>query len=300
MYLLVFSCNPFKRDNKERPNTPEVDWHSLEVVGNAYCAWSRDAYEKEYYVHSKCDGSGFTSLYSVRCDNVDLSVFSDGDGKLWRSPTKDCLSSGQSKSESSRDMVLMRALAAYVDWDRDWFDSFLNYAVSNAFEFCESDGSADGLSRCILTPNLYRLLKDLREGMDRQNLTEITRVTEKSGFRAHLDVLAIWLTGKSYGAIDDIDRDLLKTYADREPKNALYQAVYHRFTDGDMSSVFNILSEWPVDRLPNTSDWCTEYLFQRDMKKDGQENPDWLPCPDREGEHSGTDFNLALYIAMDG
>lgn len=286
LLLLINSCSNYGRNHAPKSNSSKQDWTSLSQTGDLYCDLAQESYEKKGYVHSKCDGVGFTSLMSVRCKYVDLSVFNGPDWKLFRSPTHDCLSNEESKSESSRDMVLMRMLAAYVNGDTEWLNNYYDFVKDNNLSICDSDGSLDGISRCFLSLDLFRLLDELR-------LT-----TAKSGFEAHLFVLKTWLKGKAYGAITDGELSDLRELAEREPNNALYQAVYHRFLDGDMSKVHELLSKWPNDRLPNTSDHCEEYLWQRDevsMK-------DWSPCIPGSGEveeHSGTDFNLALYIATE-
>lgn len=296
--LFVVSCAYLKRDNREQENSPAIDFSSLVTIGDSYCVWTRPKYKESGFVHSKCDGFGFTSLFAVRCPNVDLTPFCEESGKCYRSPTKDCLLREESASEFSRDMALMRAVSAWIHKDTAWLSSFLDYVRSNNFIFCKHNGSIDGRSRCIMSPTLFKLLSDQLSAMNNFRLEEDPQSAdlEKVGFTAHLEVLFIWLSGKVYGAITDSHLAKLRVHAAREPKNALFQAVYHRFTDGDMSQVFHLLDSWPKDRLPNNSDWCEEYLWQRDSK--GQ---DWEPCASVPPiSHSGTDFNLALYVAMDG
>ena len=285
LIALLTACSSEKHESKD--NSPAVDLTELKEVGDLYCELSAEDYQARGYVHSKCDGSGFTSLYSLRCD-ADLDVFTK-DRKLYRSPTHDCLSAGESKAESSRDMVLMRAVSSWFAKDEAWLNEFISFVTDNNYQFCNHDGSLDGRSRCVMTPRLYRLLVDMKAKMSGVDLTtkNVDLLPEKVGFAAHLEALRIWLEGQVYGEISGTDLSILKAHADRVPDNCVFQAAYHRYLDGDMSSPMQILAAYPKDRLPNTNDYCTEYKWQRDPGSDGQ------PC-EPYSEHSGTDFNTCL------
>lgn len=285
--LFLTSCSNEKHESKDNA---AIDLTKLQEVGDLYCELSKKDYEKNGYVHSKCDGSGFTSLYSLRCPDVDLQAFSES-GKLYRSQTKDCLPNAESKSESSRDMVLMRSIAAWHHKDIGWLSEFLDFVTDNNYQFCDHDGSLDGRSRCIMPPRLYRLLVDMKAKLTGVSLstTNIDLLPEKVGFTAHIEVLRIWLEGQVYGEISDSDLSELKYQSERSPDNCVFQAAYHRYLDGDMSEAMRILAAFPKDRLPSTEDYCTEYKWQRDPGED------WEPCEPFE-EHSGTDFNTCLHM----
>lgn len=321
--LILVSCG------KVKPQQTAIPDH-LTQKSKLYCdlAYNR-IYKKSGYVHSRCDGSGFTSLWSVGCPHldIDLSVFSDDTGKLHRDPKHSCYPDG-SKSESSKDMVLMRMTAAWYHKDRAWVDSFFNFAKKNNWFFCEAVDLETKMSRCLMSYGLITLLHDMRnklsklpydggpEDVENETLPNnsklsdtyksedsvwdgITKEWQRVGFRAHLDVLRIDLSGEVYGYISNSQKNLLKKIADREENNALYQAMWAKWGKGSYDHVFNLLSDekhWPSDRLPNNhKNHCTGYLYQRDEYIDGVYNPDWKPCSkEKYIEHSATEFGLSL------
>jgi hypothetical protein len=90
----------------------------------------------------------------------------------------------------------------------------------------------------------------------------------------------------------------LKDYAENHPRNALFQALYHKFTDGVQDVAIETLldeSLFPADRLPTEQDRYTHYLWQRD------DSEDWKPCGSAERrceglKHAGIDLMLVVKI----
>lgn len=121
-------------------------------------------------------------------------------------------------------------------------------------------------------------------------------------FELHLEVLRIWTEYLISGFLYEFEVDALKQYSKDYPENALYSALYHKFTDGDMSQAISVLMNekyFPSDRLPTDKDRFTHYLFQRDP------GPDWEPCND-SGEqrrceglvHNGIDLMFVAWIIL--
>ncbi len=289
-----------KKDNEPKPSVLTSGYTELKAKADLYCELSYPSYQELGYVHSKCDGSGFTSLHAVACNAVtpiDLTVFSDARGKLYRDPKHECFETGESASESSKDMALMRMIAAYVQNDKAWVDSFLSFASKHNYVTCDAKDEATKISRCVLTPELISLLKAVNKKLDGETPAQPTLersgildgiIPLNKGYQSHLEVLKIWLSGHVYGGLTDYQLKILELQADREPENALFQAAYATYNDGNMSSVIDQLKGmtgyFPDDRLPTSSEYCTGYLFQRDKS-----DKDWGPC-DEGMVHSGTDF----------
>jgi hypothetical protein len=295
----LFGC---KRDNEKSDAVFSLPQEFIDR-GDFYCEASKEAYQEKKYVHSKCDGAGFTSLYSTRCGGVDLSVFEDSaTGKPYRSPTHDCFSTGASKSEYSRDMLLMRMVGAWRHKDLAWVNRMISYGEKNSWVICDAIDDATKIGRCVVSPSLYSVLYDMQsrlEGVAPSSLTlqkDEDAVGLKDDFEAHLEVLKIWLEGEIYGAITDTQLMKLEGYAKRESENALFLAVYAKYSNGDFSNSLKSLERFPAGRLPNSSDWATEYLYQRSMMRDGAPNKDWKPGPDASEVFSGTDYNFVIYV----
>jgi hypothetical protein len=288
LLLLLISCGK----NKSQETT--VSFPAIEQKASLYCELSKPEYEAKRYVVDECDGAGFTSLYSLGCreNEVDLSVFQNESGEMFRNPSKDCYPS-RSKSGFSKDHVLMRLVAAVGQNDTEWPKSFLEFATSNNGFFCDGIDAETKISRCLISPFLAEYLSKAK-GQNTLLAESDDAWFEKSGFEAHLHVLGIWVKGKLDGFISDADTSYLKAYAEREPLNALYQSIAYRYGQATKENVVNAFgtSHWPDNRLPSSSEHCAGYLFQRDMTSTG----DWAPCPEAFQEYSGTDYSFAAYI----
>jgi len=297
--LFIFGCgdlNPFKKDNEKKDPIP-TPIKILVQQANRYCEWEYPRYQTRGYVHSKCDGAGFTSLHALKCPNIHLDIFTDEEGKLWRSPTKDCMKNGESKSESSKDMHLMRMFTAFLQNDISYFNKVITYGTENNWVMCKVS-DIESASRCILTPSLIDLLYDARiklKGVTPSLKTfkeeSLADIPLNKGYQAHLEILKIGLIGYVYGQISDWHLSRLKGYAKRENQNALFQFFYHMYQDGNMMVPILILESFPRSYLPTSSQWCTKYLWQRDQDSDS-----WLPCPLENQTHDGTDFGLVVYL----
>lgn len=294
-----------KRPNDEKAPTPGVPQSLLERAA-FYCDSSLPTYQKLRYVHSPGDGAAFTSLYKVACGTADLSVFDGPNGHLYRDPEHVAFVPGSdknfSKSDSSKDMVLMRMVAAWHDKDVVWVERFIKYAESRNFVICDAEDLVIQVSRCTLSTFVVGLLYDMREVLNGRPRVASLADDElkddglREGFEAHLQMLRIYLSGQVREGLTDDEINIARLQSERQPRNALYSAIYHLYGDGDQQWTYVLLEDpglHPHGILPNNHDHrCEEYLYQRD------ESPgDWAPCKDKPfSEHSGTD--LAFVIAI--
>lgn len=296
-YLLIFllvSCS--KSEKKESPPAPDA----LLAKRDLYLSLQSQALNEHGYAHDKCDSLGFTALCKAAggCPDADLFA-SEDNGRWYRSPEKDCFDKGESQSDFSKDMALMLFVQLYRNKDLPALARFKAYVDANRYVLGRPTDTAEGISRVIMSPGLIltmeRLYKHLSGSWsgtpipaENQALPVINR-----GFLAHLDVLKIWLDGELTGATDDVADFVLRSQVERQPKNAIFQAAYHAYRDGDQSKTVDVLldeSLFPSDRLPGSQDRCEEYLFQRDY------GDDWKPC--EKGEtHDAVDFLVAGMIA---
>lgn len=282
--ILFFSCG------KKEENEPIKDI-SLEAKSKLYCELSKGIYEKQKYVVDECDGAGFTALYAVACpqNKVDISVFQNKEGKMFRNPKHDCFPKN-SASEFSKDHVLMSMVAWHELHRNDLANKFKKFVDKNKLKFCEGKDVVTTTSRCILSTTLYFLLSKISHSSS--NLRQENANLIKDGFEGHLDVIGIWLDGKVNGGISEVQKQKIKKYAEKEQLNALYQSVAYRYGLRSIEDVNKSFysKRFPDDRLPTNTEYCTEYLFQRDSN-----SKDWQPCADKK-VHTGTDFVFAYYV----
>jgi hypothetical protein len=232
-----------------------------------------------------CDSLGFTSLCKLSGGCADAVITdAEGDpGRWYRNPGKRCFDDGQSKSDISKDMLMMLFPYLYATGDKQ--------NLREIYEYGKANGNVMGrgpLSRTFMTPPMVFLL----QRMIGFNVSEAKQVT-KAGFEKHLDAISLLSKAMVDGGIDPIQYDEIRKYAEENPKNALFVALYRKYRDGNQAQVIEILldeSLFPSDRLPTSADRCEEYLWQRDY------GSDWKPC-DKGKVHDGTDFLFAAYVA---
>ena len=115
------------------------------------------------------------------------------------------------------------------------------------------------------------------------------------GYEKHLDMIHAMTAAMKDGFMGKLDFDLMKSYAAENPKNALAQALVHKYSDGDQTAVISVLLDeklFPSDRLPTARDnRCEEYLWQRNFHRS-----DWEPC-EQDYTHDGVDFLVAAWVA---
>ena len=292
------SCSYFKRDNK-----PVEMNHSAEVAAKKafYCEQGKRIYAERGFFDDRCDSLLFTSLWSVACGPLDLSSYEGEPGKWYRNPARDCFVDGQpngSASTISRDMFLGLFHHIWSTKDKANMSEIVAYGQNHNWIMGEAKDQETLLSRCLMTPQLISIAKDMSGallGLTQSEQGSDDAVGVNTGFRAHLDVLRVLLSGRVRGAISDSELSTLKAQAERQPNNALYVAAYEKYAGGTRAHDLLLdQKHFPGDRLPNTSDHCINYLHSRD-----ESDSDWQPCAEAPlKEHDGTDFVFAAWVTL--
>jgi hypothetical protein len=251
-----------------------------------------------------CDSTLFSGLVgSVPGITVDLPA-ARKDGVWTRNPDIDCYTEGLSKSSFSRDMFVGVLWWSVANKRLD--------VLEDVYQYCEQQtqfplggcfigqGSVSD-PRHWMSPNLVDTLAESIVYLGGENHFVARGLysgeSDVDGFQAHLSVLHVLLRGKIQNSLSDRQLRILKSQAERQPQNALFQAAYHKYSDGDQSAAIQILMNpalFPNDSLPSTSNYCTEWLWQRDFSNE----KDWTPCPEQAKLHSGGDFLFAAALIL--
>jgi hypothetical protein len=214
------------------------------------------------------------------------------------------ITSEDSATPISRDMIIGFMICAISSPDgTEIMKRIVDVGRDNNWDLCgdapEYNISLNHrLSRCIMSPGLISTIYRVRTylGVTCNTACKIAQEiptglsTHVEGFKRHLSILHIIIRGHT-GGISEDELDILEHHAKHEPNNALYQAAYHRFKDGNQSKAIHLLlntSKFPEYGLPTTDNYCTHYLYQRDESS----QHDWLPC-DEGIQHTGIDFLFA-------
>jgi hypothetical protein len=247
------------------------------------------------WAHDKCDSLGFTALCKLAGGCAEANVFdAEGEpGRWYRSPEKDCFDKGESRSDISKDMFAMLFPYLYATGNKEALVRIHEYGRSHMWIMGRYDGTPDGLARVFMAPAMSIFLGEMISKVRDTSAEETADIPVNTGFRAHLDVIS-WITqGMVRGEISAIDYEMLRVMTEKNPRNALFQAAYHRFKDGNQSRAVEILEDtslFPSFALPTSNHRCEEYLWQRD---DGD---DWKPCAG-EKTHDGVDYIFAAWVA---
>lgn len=302
LVLALFSC---AKHNKSVEPSASENLSALYDKKQFYCDEGRKLFADRTFMDDECDSALFTALFLSACHvkQVDLSAWHDG-GKWYRNPKKDCYPKGAASS-LSKDMALGLMTYWLSQGKKEDVADFISFGESHTWDMCGGDAqdTVTLISRCILSPSLITLLKDIYKKLDGQKVALTTPKEESltgilpTGYEAHLEVLGILLTGKVYGAISDIQLSELKGQANRNPHNGLFVASYAKY--GDLNPAVDLLldqTHFPAGSLPNNHEQhCINYLYSKD-----EGSSDWSPCGDEPlRTHDGTDFVVAVSV-IDG
>lgn len=322
LILLLSSCSwgPWAKDNEKKDVETSEKLASIEIaLKDNYCPKAISNYYGGDRFHG-CDSALFAALLHVACGDVELSRYNNGDGRMCRDWECSCFReeltddpetekderNNGSDSDYSKDMDVGMRLAMTVKPEPELIESIVEWLESSNSQMCtEATDEITRISKCVMPPATFNRWKDILDSAEGQSLTELQDSNDAIGvpkdFQAHLRVLSILGEGELYGGISDISLKQLASQASREDQNALYEGAEALYTDGDMSRAADLwLKYCPLDRLPTTADYCTDYLFQRDYKRDGSVNKDWLPCDEKKGvrPHPGVDCAFAAWVIL--
>lgn len=271
IYLTV-ACGSKKPDVSSHGTTTSIE--DLERETAYYHQFIRSELDEYGFVskHSHCDSLLFTSLYQASGGAVTIErAINPRTGLFERHPAFDC-----TESTISKDMYI----GLLVDL---WQTKNLG-AVKEIIKQGEKRGWVMGegpAGKVVMTPMLMATLYEVRyrlgggDSLQRHLYSDTFEGQNLSGFEAHLQVQHILLRGSLVGGLSDAQLKLLKFHAERQPRNGLFQAAYHKYTDGDQTEALRRWFEFcPTGHLPTTAERCDHYLWQRDDKPS-----DWAACP---------------------
>ena len=285
-----------------------------------------------------CDSLTFMALcaWSSGCD-TNLFEAEIEPGRWIRNPKIQCYpkidySENQADTDASIDAIMQVSLFLYSTQNVEAMRRLLTFGKEHKWLMGEGESLMERISRTWINPIQRSTLFDIWYKLTGEhNLVQyfpLLWYPALEGYRAHLQALHIFEKGLVNQKLNALHFGFLKVLAEREPNNAVYQAIYHYFGDGDQREAIRILGneQWfPANRLPSSNDRCESYLFQRDQitkvvfgsveecfdethkdtfksetcsKNQSAEfwNPDWLPCPDEGQTHIPVDFFVAWKI----
>lgn len=306
IHLLLIGCGYFKHDTPAKDPLGRTQLEQLDDKAGVYSALGPNSEDVAGFVHSTCDGLLFTSLYDALQSKSDVLKAQDPNqpGKWYRHPDH-----GTCSNDISRDMLIGLAWWAWETGAGKVAQDVVDYAKAHDMKMGEGPFDVVTMSPELLD-TFYRISRAFG-GVDDPGLDKpvepdgpkLTTLPLPGGYQGHLLVLHELLRAQVYGGASQYQLDVFKQKASDQPHNAFFQATYHLYSDGDQSSTLAILQDaalFPTDKLPDSSNRCEEYIWQRDENRAA--GGDWAPCdvPAGTRPHSGTDLRFALKVAENG
>lgn len=241
------------------------------------------------FIHSdKCDSLLFSGLISYAGVPVQVKQASNGNGKYFRTPYRDCYKHSRADSNHSRrsGSEISRDSLAGLFWafrnSRELGEprKIIEYGKSKNWIM-----GAGAIDRTYLTPNFVDTLYKLANR--RYNGPKYIWIDPIKDHQRHIVALNIDLQGDIDGHISDQMYNLVKKFHRNSPNNKYFSFIRNKFSDGDQKDVIEFLLNeryFPSSKLPTSQNYCTEWLWMRHEDKDS-----WQPCG--EGKtHTGGDF----------
>ena len=272
---------------KHKPKDP--------VIRNSQIAAKAELYKslhKDWAHGGGCDSLGFTALCKISggCGEANIldAESASEPGRWYRNASQKCFDEGKSASDISKDMFAMLLPYLYATGDQTNLKEIYAYGKSKGWVMGRGP-----ISRTIITPPMIYMLQVMINKVEPVASTLNVEMA-KAGYEKHLDTMSFYSQTLYKNGMDLMDYETLRKYVEESPRNALMQALYHKYKDGNQSVAIAILMDetlFPSDRLPQPKDRCEEYLWQRDdLPKD------WAACG-TIGIHDGVDFIMAAFVA---
>jgi len=191
--------------------------------------------EHGWITPTDCDGYLWSSKFGSYFDGFDptASEYEKEPGRFGRASGRDCYldESGPNGSASSwsRDMGISLISYAWKTKNLSILERHRDYVVSNN----NYSGEPRNFDRTYYSPALLGLLHQVIYALGGPNnqARHVPNIYTSglNDYRAHLQMLDIWLRGETFGTIDNIMLARIAEHSEREPNNAFYQTLKGRW-----------------------------------------------------------------------
>ena len=251
-FFLLFSCGSAHVSAPQDPTVKDLDptaqYYSKNITDQVF--------------PERCDKLTFLALVSASGVKQDLSPYEKESGRFERD-VNPCYPN-DSVSQISRDAYLSILHHIWTYKDHAMLDRIISYG--KAHDWIMGEGPTGYTDISLLAPTINKMdqiFHDQNIPGDKDNpstpalafqlQSDSTIQHTLAGFQGHLLANYVWLQGRIKGGIDSSELLALKALVLAAPKNPLYNALYHRFTDGKQSLAIGTLSDhktFPADRVP--------------------------------------------------
>lgn len=303
LFITIFLLSCSKPHNKAVATVSSLD--DVLKKRDFYVEQASKLVDESGWLDFECDALLFNSIAAFSGFPVDPTLARQADGKWLRHPKRSCYPEG-SKSSISKDMFNGLMLWAFANGRADVLQQVYDYGDANDWIMGEAVDFATLMSRVAFAPTMVYRLKVMIDALNPSLMGVVIDSTDegiiilRQNFEAHLHIVTILQNYLINKAITDGELAVLKAYTELEPNNALFHAMYGKFT-GDQSKAIKLLMDethFPNDSLPTSKNHCASYLWQEgelEYTDHLKEFFEWKPCPQNK-THSGVDFMFVTKI----
>lgn len=296
----ITACGWLPKDHKEQDTVNPLD--ALRAKRDKILALSRTNLDPQtgWPLDVSCDGLTLTAPYVLGGGSSDWFK-ADVNGELYRDALHQCgPANGTSSTTGSQDGYITGALVFWRAKNAGQVQDVLTYLGNNSDYAGDPHSGVSYVTSPVV--NTYEIMLALLQGQTPPKPVDNpdpngASLTLLTGFRAHLLVWHILDRGVIYGALNDVEFQLLKDQVARQPRNAFYQAVLNKFSKGDQTSAIETLMNedmFPSTQLATNSNKCVAYLWSTDDTPS-----DWSPCPNSTpSKFTQIDFLIAAAIIL--
>lgn len=240
MTLLLASCS------SDKGGTMSPDFRDVKQRAETYKALITDPYA----LTSRCDSLTFVGHFNAAAHSVDIYRHEYPQGQWHRSIS--LCTPDDSRSECSKENIL--AALHNIIKDEAAIRRTIQHAKENDWNFC-TGGDHPEYNR---VPEFAPLLNAWVRKLDGNSLVgeaDATGIPSLEGFRGNVLGSYLLLKGRVFGYLNAAEIAAAKTLTKTEPSSPLYQALYHRFTDGNQHSAIHMMTKkhFPLDSLPTAN-----------------------------------------------
>lgn len=284
--VVVFMCSCGQKHNKK--DVPEDKTLQLTKKYELYQRLFEAVSDKNGFIATEhCDSLMYSSLANP---NINLQAAEIEPGKWLRRPTDypECFSSGESKSNISRDGLVGVIYRSLKNKDVAMLKRMWDYGQSHNWVMGQ-----DGWQHSVFTPDYIALLAQALYKTSDGKYDYIARVftfpkmvPALPGYTSQLQAIYIKLKDELYNTYNG---DIARKLFDQNKINPLLAII----ADDKEAATDLLLQTWPEDRLPTSHDWCADWLLDQASNGNGRN-----PCLNEDVTHSGGDFLFVTRLVL--
>ena len=234
--IILTSCG--RHDEQEPETIPE--WSDVTLKVQSYEKQIPKAQDEFGFVGVRCDSTTFSALLSAFNSNIEIDLhLAEREPGFWKRHAEEC----KPDNETSVDVYLMvlHWLLSRTDTDSAMVDLREIIARGESNFWIMGQGQFANIS--VLVPLIYKLESKLESKIHGDKMRFTDEIPMLKGHKPNINAMYILLDGRIDGYLNSMELAAMELLTIGSPRNIMFQAIYHRFKDGDFSNVAKLAAE---------------------------------------------------------